>query len=116
MQLNETHEDFERIRILQENLRQALGRWDAIDEKSNDFGHLALVADELEDALRELQRRRAKASAARLYRLGGWAGLVAGLVFLALAVFGGWNAALLVMTVVSVTSGVALLAVGGRRV
>ncbi|MFJ7219404.1 hypothetical protein [Amycolatopsis sp. NPDC098790] len=116
MQLNEAHEDFERIRILQEKLRQALGRWDEIDEETKDFGHLAVVADELEDALRELQRRRAKASATRLCRLGGWAGLVAGLVFLALAVFGGWNAALLVMTVVAVTSGAVLLAVGGRRV
>ncbi|MGW5718482.1 hypothetical protein ACWEVP_20100 [Amycolatopsis sp. NPDC003865] len=116
MRMNETHEDFARIRMVQENVRQALGRWDASEEKSRDFGDLALVVGELEDALRELQRRRAKASAARLSRLGGWAGSAAGLVFLALAAFGGWNAVLLVMTVVAVTSGALLLVVGGRRV
>ncbi|WP_328614071.1 hypothetical protein OHS18_38355 [Amycolatopsis sp. NBC_00355] len=115
MQMNETEEDLETIRILQENLRKALGRWDATEEESRDFGGLVPVVDELEDALGGLQRRRSRASAARLCRLGGRAALAAALVFLLLAAFGGWNTVLLVLTVVAVTSGAVLLVVGGRR-
>jgi hypothetical protein len=116
MQVNTTTEDYDKIRTLQANLQLTLDRWDTTDVKARDFGHLVPVVDELEDALRELLHRRAKVGVARLRRLGGWGGLAAGAVFLALALFGGWNAALLVMTVVAVTSGAVLLIGGGPRV
>jgi hypothetical protein len=112
VQMNKTPEDFGEIRRLQADLRQALIRWDAIDGKSRKFDDLVPAVDKLEDALRGLQRRRLKASACRL---GGWAGLTADLVLLALMIFGGWNTALVVITVVAVTCGALLLVVGGQR-
>jgi hypothetical protein len=115
VQMNKTDEDFGKIRTLQENLRQALGRWDAIDEEARDLRDLVPVVGELGDALRELQWGRARTRVTRLCWLGGWGGVVAGLVFLALAVFGGWSTALLVMAVVVVAAGAVLLVVGGRR-